>query len=111
MARIAFNESIGTDRDEAIVGAMVVNLRQDSILLLSAARPGCPWALRCELQWGIWAHFRGPSDRFFLRTEGKFLPLSLLGSSVGNNYQPPAEKTRLLPPIITSPLQPKPKPN
>ena len=42
MARIAFNESIGTDRDEAIVGAMVVNLRQDSILLLSAAPPGLP---------------------------------------------------------------------
>ena len=36
MARIAFNESIGTDRGEAIVGAMVVNLRQNSILLPSA---------------------------------------------------------------------------
>ena len=40
MARIAFNESIGTDRGEAIVGAMVVNLRQNSILLPSAAAPG-----------------------------------------------------------------------
>jgi hypothetical protein len=37
MARIAFNESIGTDRGEAIVGAMVVHLRQNSILLPSAA--------------------------------------------------------------------------
>ena len=42
MARIAFNESIGTDRGEAIVGAMVVNLRQNSILLPSAAAPGLP---------------------------------------------------------------------
>src|SRR6476660_1399213 len=32
MARIAFNESIGTDRGEAIVGAMVVHLQQNSIL-------------------------------------------------------------------------------
>jgi Tn3 transposase DDE domain/Domain of unknown function (DUF4158) len=37
MARIAFNESIRTDRGEAIVGAMVVHLRQNSILLPSAA--------------------------------------------------------------------------
>jgi hypothetical protein len=37
MARIAFNESIGTDRGEAIVGAMVAHLRQNSILLPSAA--------------------------------------------------------------------------
>ena len=37
MARIAFNESIGTDRGEAIVGAMVVHLQQNSILLPSAA--------------------------------------------------------------------------
>jgi TnpA family transposase len=35
MARIAFNESIGTDRGEAIVGAMVTHLRQNSILLPS----------------------------------------------------------------------------
>jgi hypothetical protein len=37
MARIAFNESIGTDRGEAIVGAMVTHLRQNYILLPSAA--------------------------------------------------------------------------
>src|SRR6202162_4469200 len=37
MARIAFNESIGTDRGDAIVGAMVVHLRHQSILLPSAA--------------------------------------------------------------------------
>ena len=37
MARIAFNESIGTDRGEAIVDAMVVHLQQNSILLPSAA--------------------------------------------------------------------------
>ena len=37
MARIAFNESIGTDRGEAIVGAMVAHLQQNSILLPSAA--------------------------------------------------------------------------
>ena len=37
MARIAFNESIGTDRGEAIVGAMVTHLRQNSSLLPSAA--------------------------------------------------------------------------
>ena len=37
MARIASNESIGTDRGDAIVGAMVVHLRQQSILLPSAA--------------------------------------------------------------------------
>ena len=37
MARIAFNESIGTDRGEVIVGAMVTHLRQNSILLPSAA--------------------------------------------------------------------------
>jgi Domain of unknown function (DUF4158) len=37
MARIAFNESIGTDRGEALVGAMVVDLRQNSILLPSVA--------------------------------------------------------------------------
>jgi TnpA family transposase len=40
MARIAFNESIGTDRGEAIVGAMVAHLRQNSILLPSACRTG-----------------------------------------------------------------------
>ena len=38
MARIAFNESIGTDRGEAIVGAMVTHLRQYSILLPSGRR-------------------------------------------------------------------------
>src|SRR3984957_6080871 len=37
MVRIAFNESIGTDRGDAIVGAMVVHLRHQSILLPSAA--------------------------------------------------------------------------
>ena len=37
MAPIAFNESIGTDCGEAIVGAMVTHLRQNSILLPSAA--------------------------------------------------------------------------
>ena len=37
MARIAFNESIGTDRGDAIAGAMVVHLRHQSILLPSAA--------------------------------------------------------------------------
>jgi hypothetical protein len=37
MARIAFNESIGTDRGGAIVGAMVTHLRQNSILVPSAA--------------------------------------------------------------------------
>jgi hypothetical protein len=37
MARIAFNESIGTDRGDAIVGAMVVHLRHQSILLPSPA--------------------------------------------------------------------------
>jgi hypothetical protein len=37
MARIAFNESIGTDRGEAIAGAMVAHLGQNSILLPSAA--------------------------------------------------------------------------
>jgi hypothetical protein len=34
MARIAFNESIGTDRGEAIVGAMVAHLRQNSFCCL-----------------------------------------------------------------------------
>jgi hypothetical protein len=37
MARIAFNESIGTDRGEAIVGAMMAHLQQNSILLPGAA--------------------------------------------------------------------------
>jgi hypothetical protein len=37
MARIAFNESIGTDRGKAIVGTMVAHLQQNSILLPSAA--------------------------------------------------------------------------
>jgi hypothetical protein len=37
MTRIAFNESIGTDRGDAIVGAMVIHLQQCSILLPSAA--------------------------------------------------------------------------
>ena len=37
MARIAFYESIGTDRGDAIVGTMVVHLRHHSILLPSAA--------------------------------------------------------------------------
>jgi hypothetical protein len=37
MARIAFNESIGTDHGEAVVGAMVAHLWQNSIQLPSAA--------------------------------------------------------------------------
>src|SRR5271165_863299 len=37
MAQIASNESIGTDRGDAIVGAMAVHLRQHSMLLPSAA--------------------------------------------------------------------------
>ena len=38
MARIAFNESIGTDRGDAIVGAMVVHLRHQ---LFSSLRRRC----------------------------------------------------------------------
>ena len=54
MARIASNESIGTDRGDAIVGAMVVYLRQQSILL--------PFRQRCSKR-SLWPHGRALESR------------------------------------------------